>query len=112
MGEADHCLLRCCTPIRRAEGLPAAKSGAGRGSRHRSRAYSERPARANFASGAAGQQAGRQTTPKRAMSTTYTPLTRKSVVARLRDAAGHYYPLQSAATRIGRLPDNDITLED
>jgi SARP family transcriptional regulator, regulator of embCAB operon len=39
-------------------------------------------------------------------------LTRKSVVARLSDAAGHHYPLQSAATRIGRLPDNDIILED
>jgi SARP family transcriptional regulator, regulator of embCAB operon len=53
-----------------------------------------------------------ETTAKRAMSSTYTALSRKSIVARLRDAAGQYYPLQSAATRIGRLPDNDIILED
>jgi DNA-binding SARP family transcriptional activator len=33
-------------------------------------------------------------------------------VAALRDAAGRRYPLQPAATRIGRLPDNDIVLDD
>ncbi len=35
-----------------------------------------------------------------------------SSVARLRDAAGNEHPLVAAATRIGRLPDNDIVLED
>jgi DNA-binding SARP family transcriptional activator len=34
------------------------------------------------------------------------------VVARLRDAAGREYPLVAAATRIGRLADNDIVLDD
>ncbi len=35
-----------------------------------------------------------------------------SAVARLRDAHGREYPLMAAATRIGRLPDNDIVLDD
>jgi DNA-binding SARP family transcriptional activator len=35
-----------------------------------------------------------------------------SAGAALRDAAGRRYPLQPAATRIGRLPDNDIVLDD
>ena len=35
-----------------------------------------------------------------------------SAVARLRDASGREYPLVAAATRIGRLPDNDIVLDD
>ncbi len=53
-----------------------------------------------------------KTTAKRAMATAHTVFARKSVVARLRDAAGRHYPLQAAATRIGRLPDNDIVLDD
>jgi SARP family transcriptional regulator, regulator of embCAB operon len=53
-----------------------------------------------------------KTTAKRAMATAHTPITRKSVIARLRDAGGRQYPLQAAATRIGRLPDNDIVLDD
>jgi DNA-binding SARP family transcriptional activator len=35
-----------------------------------------------------------------------------SSVARLRDASGSDFPLVAAATRIGRLPDNDIVLDD
>jgi SARP family transcriptional regulator, regulator of embCAB operon len=35
-----------------------------------------------------------------------------SAVARLRDASGREFPLVAAATRIGRLPDNDIVLDD
>jgi DNA-binding SARP family transcriptional activator len=35
-----------------------------------------------------------------------------SSVARLRDASGTDFPLVAAATRIGRLPDNDIVLDD
>lgn len=35
-----------------------------------------------------------------------------SVLASLRDASGRSHPLPAAATRIGRLPDNDIVLED
>jgi SARP family transcriptional regulator, regulator of embCAB operon len=34
-----------------------------------------------------------------------------SAAAVLRDAAGNEYPLVAAATRIGRLPDNDIVLD-
>ncbi len=36
----------------------------------------------------------------------------QGAVACLRDASGQSYPLQAAATRIGRLPDNDIVLDD
>jgi len=36
----------------------------------------------------------------------------QKAVAYLREASGHSYPLQAAATRIGRLSDNDIVLED
>jgi DNA-binding SARP family transcriptional activator len=53
-----------------------------------------------------------KTTAKRSISTAHTVFTRQSVVASLRDAAGRRHPLQSAATRIGRLPDNDIVLDD
>jgi SARP family transcriptional regulator, regulator of embCAB operon len=35
-----------------------------------------------------------------------------SAVALLRDASGAEFPLVAAATRIGRLPDNDIVLDD
>ncbi len=35
-----------------------------------------------------------------------------SAVARLRDVHGREYPMTAAATRIGRLPDNDIVLDD
>jgi FHA domain len=53
-----------------------------------------------------------KTTARRAMSTAHTAFTRTSVVARLRDTDGRHYPLQAPATRIGRLPDNDIVLDD
>jgi SARP family transcriptional regulator, regulator of embCAB operon len=33
-------------------------------------------------------------------------------LSRLRDAAGRSYPLRKAATQIGRLPDNDVVLDD
>ncbi len=36
----------------------------------------------------------------------------QSPVAGLRDSAGRHYPLHAAATRIGRLSDNDIVLND
>jgi SARP family transcriptional regulator, regulator of embCAB operon len=35
-----------------------------------------------------------------------------SAQASLRSASGRVYPLQAAATRIGRLSDNDIVLDD
>ena len=41
-----------------------------------------------------------------------TAISGASSVALLRDASGHEYPLVAAATRIGRLPDNDIVLDD
>ena len=41
-----------------------------------------------------------------------TAISGTSTVARLRDASGQEYRLVAAATRIGRLPDNDIVLDD
>jgi DNA-binding SARP family transcriptional activator len=40
-----------------------------------------------------------------------TMVSGQKVVASLHDASGRSYPLQSAATRIGRLSDNDIVLD-
>jgi SARP family transcriptional regulator, regulator of embCAB operon len=53
-------------------------------------------------------------TAKRAVATLErrTRASQQSAVAHLRDGAGHRYPLRGAATRIGRLPDNDIVLDD
>jgi pSer/pThr/pTyr-binding forkhead associated (FHA) protein len=36
----------------------------------------------------------------------------QAAVARLRAGSGHTHPLVAVATRIGRLPDNDIVLDD
>lgn len=41
-----------------------------------------------------------------------TAISGSSSVALLRDGSGVEYPLLAAATRIGRLPDNDIVLDD
>jgi SARP family transcriptional regulator, regulator of embCAB operon len=41
-----------------------------------------------------------------------TSVNASSVLARLRSANGRVYPLRAAATRIGRLDDNDIVLDD
>jgi SARP family transcriptional regulator, regulator of embCAB operon len=41
-----------------------------------------------------------------------TAVNAASSVARLRDMSGNEYPLVAAATRIGRLPENDIVLGD
>jgi DNA-binding SARP family transcriptional activator len=41
-----------------------------------------------------------------------TSVDASSALASLRSASGRVYPLQAAATRIGRLDDNDIVLED
>jgi pSer/pThr/pTyr-binding forkhead associated (FHA) protein len=41
-----------------------------------------------------------------------TSINASSVLARLRSANGSVYPVQAAATRIGRLDDNDIVLDD
>lgn len=53
-------------------------------------------------------------TAKRAVATLErrTRASRDSAVASLRDGAGRRHPLRGAATRIGRLPDNDIVLDD
>ena len=53
-------------------------------------------------------------TAKRAATTLQwrTELARGSAIAHLRDEAGRCYPLRGAATRIGRLSDNDIALDD
>jgi SARP family transcriptional regulator, regulator of embCAB operon len=53
-----------------------------------------------------------KTTAASAMSFLRNGTARSSVGARLRDAAGRHYPLQSAITRIGRLPENHIVLSD
>ncbi|MGE2816115.1 BTAD domain-containing putative transcriptional regulator [Mycobacterium heidelbergense] len=53
-------------------------------------------------------------TAKRAASTLQwrSDTTRESSVAHLHDPAGRRYPLRGAATRIGRLSDNDIVIDD
>lgn len=53
-----------------------------------------------------------KTTAARALATAHPALIRRSVVAGLRDVTGRCYPLQAPATRIGRLADNDIVLDD
>jgi DNA-binding SARP family transcriptional activator len=57
------------------------------------------------------QQSARATAI-RVAGTAHSPFTRPAAVAGLRDAAGRLYPLKAGATRIGRLPDNDIVLND
>jgi SARP family transcriptional regulator, regulator of embCAB operon len=53
-------------------------------------------------------------TAKRAVATLErrTKASQQAVIAHLRDADGRRHPLRGAATRIGRLPDNDIVLDD
>jgi SARP family transcriptional regulator, regulator of embCAB operon len=53
-----------------------------------------------------------KTTAKRTLNTAHTAFVSQSAVAELRDAAGRRYPLQASATRIGRMADNDIILND
>ena len=53
-----------------------------------------------------------KTTAARTLTTAHTAFVRQPLVAGLRDAAGRHYPLQAPATRIGRLADNDIVLND
>jgi pSer/pThr/pTyr-binding forkhead associated (FHA) protein len=53
-----------------------------------------------------------KTTAVRTLTTAHTGVNRPSAVAGLRDTAGRRYPLQAPATRIGRLADNDIVLDD
>ncbi|CQD16928.1 DNA-binding transcriptional activator [Mycobacterium lentiflavum] len=59
------------------------------------------------------QQAARATA-KRAAATRrrLTDLDQGSVVAHLRDARGNRHPLRGTVTRIGRLPDNEIVIDD
>lgn len=58
------------------------------------------------------QQAGQTTLQHSVINLeAQTPVSR-SVVATLRDDAGHDYQLNKATTRIGRLSDNDIVLDD
>jgi DNA-binding SARP family transcriptional activator len=57
------------------------------------------------------RQAAR-TTAVRALKTTRTGFSLQPVAAVLRDAAGVRYPLKAPATRIGRLADNDIVIDD
>lgn len=53
-----------------------------------------------------------KTTAARTLATTHTASTRKSAVCSLRDAAARRHPLRAGATRIGRLADNDIVIND
>jgi SARP family transcriptional regulator, regulator of embCAB operon len=53
-----------------------------------------------------------KTTAARTLTTTHSAFIPQSAAAGLRDAAGRHYPLQAPATRIGRLSDNDIVLDD
>ncbi|MBV8862754.1 MAG: FHA domain-containing protein, partial [Mycobacterium sp.] len=57
------------------------------------------------------KQAAR-TTAARTLNSAHSALVRQSAVAGLRDSSGRRYPLQEPATRIGRLVDNDIILND
>lgn len=51
-------------------------------------------------------------TAARTVSAGRTAASRGSTAAALRDPAGRRYPLRPNVTRIGRLPDNDIVLDD
>ncbi|MDF3341730.1 BTAD domain-containing putative transcriptional regulator [Mycolicibacterium septicum] len=51
-------------------------------------------------------------TAARTVSAGRTAAGRGATAAALRDAGGRRYPLRPNVTRIGRLPDNDIVLED
>jgi SARP family transcriptional regulator, regulator of embCAB operon len=53
-----------------------------------------------------------KTTAARTLTTAHSAFVRNPAVAGLRDAAGRRYPLQAPETRIGRLADNDIVLDD
>jgi DNA-binding SARP family transcriptional activator len=53
-----------------------------------------------------------KTTAAGAVARTRPAPTDNATVARLRDATGQSYALQGAITRIGRLADNDIVLDD
>ncbi|MGB9304582.1 MAG: BTAD domain-containing putative transcriptional regulator [Mycobacterium sp.] len=59
------------------------------------------------------KQAARATAKRAAETRQRRPrAAREPAAAQLRDAAGGRYPLREAATRIGRLPDNDIVIDD
>jgi SARP family transcriptional regulator, regulator of embCAB operon len=53
-----------------------------------------------------------KTTAARTLSSTRTAAVRQPAAAGLLDAEGRWYPLQAPATRLGRLADNDIVLDD
>jgi SARP family transcriptional regulator, regulator of embCAB operon len=53
-----------------------------------------------------------KTTAARTLSSTHTAVVRQPAAAGLLDAEGRWYPLQAPATRLGRLADNDIVLDD
>lgn len=53
-----------------------------------------------------------KTTAVRGLFTTHAAVAREPAVAGLRDSEGTWYPLQAPATRLGRLADNDIVLDD
>jgi DNA-binding SARP family transcriptional activator len=53
-----------------------------------------------------------KTTAVRTLASTHTAVVRQPAAAGLLDAEGTRYPLQAPATRIGRLADNDIVLDD
>jgi DNA-binding SARP family transcriptional activator len=58
------------------------------------------------------KQAARSTAVRAVTSGRRTAVTPESTVAGLRDAAGRHYPLRGPTTRIGRLDDNEILLDD
>jgi SARP family transcriptional regulator, regulator of embCAB operon len=53
-----------------------------------------------------------KTTAARTLRIAHVTVTRQSAAAELCDAAGRHYPLEAAVTRIGRLAENDIVLDD
>ncbi|WP_055400049.1 MULTISPECIES: BTAD domain-containing putative transcriptional regulator [unclassified Mycobacterium] len=58
------------------------------------------------------KHAARATAKRAARTFQWRTEVRASAVAHLRDATGRRHPLRGAATRIGRLADNDIVLDD
>ena len=91
------------------------KIDARRRPRHRPGADGARAARADPAPGAAERQEGRpdhRGAQDPRASTCGPPSAPRPPPPHLRDASGRIHPLLAAATRIGRLPDNDIVLDD
>ena len=114
LGSTDHRLLRRRAPVRRPQRLSATENQPRRKSRHRPGPDRAQPARADPASRAVGHPAQRpddRDARRRRSRSAHRHAGSPSAVAELRGRDGQRYRLE-ASTRIGRLPDNDIVLDD